>query len=67
MRDLLMHLAVSGLYRARWTERINDEWIGSVLRRRPDISRNALQRTRDLMVLSVPDCLVSGTNHWNPR
>jgi hypothetical protein len=26
LRDLLMHLALSGLYHARWTERIHREW-----------------------------------------
>ncbi len=60
LRDLLMHLAVSGLYRARWTDRIHDEWMRSVLERRPDISRAALERTRQQMDAHVPDCLVSG-------
>lgn len=58
LRDLLMHLSVSGLYRARWTERINDEWMRSVAARRPDIPREHLQRTCDLMTAHVPDWLV---------
>ena len=60
LRDLLMHLSVSGLYRARWTERINDEWMRSVSERRPDIPWEQLERTRDLMTAHVPDCLVHG-------
>lgn len=60
LRDLLMHLAVSGLYRARWTERIHDEWMRSVLARRPDIPSTTLERTRQQMDAHVPDCLVSG-------
>ena len=60
LRDLLMHLAVSGLFRARWTARIHEEWICSVLERRPDIPRGALERTRYLMDANVPDCLVGG-------
>jgi hypothetical protein len=27
IRDLLLRLAVTGLFRARWSERIHDEWI----------------------------------------
>lgn len=32
LRDLLMHLGLSGLYRARWTKRIHEEWMTSLLR-----------------------------------
>lgn len=60
LRDLLMHLALSGLYRARWTARIHDEWITALQRHRPDLSREALEWTRSQMDDSVPDCLVSG-------
>jgi hypothetical protein len=60
LRDLLLRLALTDLYRARWTERIHDEWIRSLLSQRPDLSRDRLQRTRDLMDQTVPDCLVTG-------
>ena len=36
LRDLLMHLALSDLYRARWSDLIHDEWTRSVLASRPD-------------------------------
>ena len=49
LRDLLMRLAVTDLYRARWSEQIHDEWINAVLRNRPDLSRQQLERTRSLM------------------
>jgi len=39
LRDLLMQLALSDLYRARWTARIHEEWITALLRQRPDLSR----------------------------
>lgn len=58
-RDLLMHLAVSGLFRARWTARIHDEWMRNLLAKRPDLTAEQLERTRDLMDSSVPDCLVT--------
>ena len=60
LRDLLMHLSVSGLYRARWTERIHQEWMRSVAARRPDLPRQRLERARDLMNAHVPDSLVTG-------
>ena len=59
LRDLLMHLALSGLYRARWTARIQDEWIAALLRQRPDLSREQLEWTRQQMDFAIPDCLVS--------
>ena len=34
IRDLLLRLAATGLFRARWSERIHDEWIQAVLRNR---------------------------------
>lgn len=60
LRDLLISLAVAGLFRARWSNRIHEEWIRSLLRERPDLKPEALHRTRQLMDRAVPDCLVSG-------
>lgn len=58
LRDLLMRLTLVGAVRARWTERIQDEWIRNVLQNRPDLTREQLERTRSLMEQAVPDCLV---------
>lgn len=63
LRDLLMHLALSGLYRARWSDRIHEEWITALLAQRPDLNREQLEWTRDQMNLAVDDCLVSGYGH----
>ncbi len=60
LRDLLLHLALTDLFRARWTDRIHDEWIRAVLRARPDLSAEQLARTRALMDTAVPDALVTG-------
>lgn len=60
LRDVLMRLALHGLIAARWTNKIHDEWIGAVLRDRPDLSRARLQRTRDLMDLHAEGSLVTG-------
>lgn len=60
LRDLLMHLALTDTFRARWTDRIHDEWIRNVLANRPDLKKEQLERTRSLMNANVRDCLVTG-------
>lgn len=59
LRDLLMQLALSDLFRARWTHDIHEEWIRSVLEDRPDLKRGDLERTRELMDQNVRDCLIT--------
>lgn len=59
LRDLLMHLALTGAYRARWSEQIHDEWTRNVLRNRPDVSETQLYRTVGLMNRAIPDSLVN--------
>ena len=58
LRDLLLHLALTDLFRARWTDRIHEEWIGAVLNQRQDLTRAQRDRIRHLMNMAVPDCLV---------
>ena len=60
IRDLLVRLALTDLFQARWTDEIHDEWIRNVLANRPDISPGSLARCRMLMDLHVTDCLVTG-------
>jgi hypothetical protein len=60
LRDVLIELAAAGIYRARWTEMIQGEWIENLLANRPDLQRKQLERTRELMNKAVPDCLITG-------
>ena len=60
LRDLLMHLALSDLYRARWSDMIHNEWIRSVRANRPDLNEERLEKTRELMNKAVRDCVVTG-------
>ncbi len=60
LRDLLMHLAMSDLFRAKWSHQIHYEWLNALLRQRPDLSLYDLHRTRQLMDAHVSDCLVTG-------
>ena len=60
LRYLLMWLAVSDLFRARWSNDIHEEWIRNLLKNRPDLTLAQLERTRDKMNSNVRDCLVTG-------
>ncbi len=60
LRDLLIGLATTDLFRARWTDRIHEEWMRNLLANRPDLKEEQLQRTRELMDQAVEDCLVTG-------
>ncbi|MEZ9955474.1 PIN domain-containing protein, partial [Vibrio splendidus] len=60
LRSYLMYLANTGLFRARWTEQIHDEWTRNLLKNRPELNAEQLQRTRQLMNANVPDCLIEG-------
>lgn len=59
LRDFLIRLANTGLFAAKWTDDIHEEWIRSLLEDRPEL-KDRLPRTRDLMNAAVPDCLVHG-------
>ena len=60
LRDFLVELATTGLFRAKWTNEIHEEWIQSLLANRNDLDADRLYRTRDQMNDAVLDCLVSG-------
>jgi len=56
LRDLLMRLAMAGIFQAKWTEQIHEEWIRNVLASRADLSREILLRTKHLMNKNAGDC-----------
>lgn len=60
LRDLLLWLATNGLVAARWSDQILEEWVESLLRNRPDLSRERLMRTCSEMNRAVPDAMVAG-------
>lgn len=59
LRDLLVQLATIGIFRAKWTELIHDEWTRNLLIKRPDLSAEKLVRLRLLMNKNIPDSLVT--------
>lgn len=52
--DALMSLASVGLYAAKWSQQIEQEWIASLEARRPDLAGKLLVR-RNQMREAVPD------------
>lgn len=59
LRDLLIRLAVTGLFAARWTREIHSEWSRNLIADRPELA-DRLSRTIELMDKAVPDSLVTG-------
>ena len=67
LRDFLMWIALSDIFSAKWTNKIHDEWIENLLKKRPDLKRKNLERTRLLMNESIPDALVDGYEEIIPK
>lgn len=60
LRDLLLRLGAAGLFRARWSKEINEEWSRKLRQNRPDIPVERIGKLVGLVNDSVPDCLVTG-------
>ena len=66
LRSLILFLAQTGLFRARWSDDVHREWIESLLKQRPDLSATDLARTRRQMNEAVLDSLVTGYENLIP-
>ncbi|MGH9319655.1 MAG: hypothetical protein ACRD3V_07170 [Vicinamibacteria bacterium] len=42
-----------GLFRAKWSDVVHEEWMAAVHKNFPDVTREQLERTRDLMNLTT--------------
>jgi predicted nucleic acid-binding protein len=62
LRDILVELAAAHLFRAQWSEKIHEEWIRAVLRKRPEL-KSRLERTKQLMNTAIMDSCVTGYEH----
>jgi len=60
LRDLLLSLAADGLFRAKWSQQIHDEWTRNLLKNRNDLTKEKLERCCTCMNSAVPDSLVTG-------
>jgi predicted nucleic acid-binding protein len=64
MTDALLTLATAGFFAAKWTRRIEDEWIKALEARRPDLA-GRLDVRRDSMRAAIPDWEVAQAA-WAP-
>ncbi len=60
LRDLFLQLALTDLFKAKWTADIHREWIEALLRKEPHRNRADLERTRELMDAATRNSLISG-------
>jgi predicted nucleic acid-binding protein len=60
LRNLFMHLGMTGLFRPKWTAQIHEEWMRSLLKNRRDLTREQVERIRELMDTHVFDAVVTG-------
>ncbi len=66
LRDLFMELAVQGCFQAKWSDKINDEWINSLLRKEPQRDISKLIRTKNKMNQAILDSVVEDFDHIIP-
>jgi len=60
LRNVLLSLAHEGLFHARWTMAIEEEWTRTLLANRPDLTSAQLRRVQSLMNHAIPDCQITG-------
>jgi predicted nucleic acid-binding protein len=59
LRSLVLYLAHPKMFRARWSDRVHEEWMRNVSTKR-NIPMSRLEPTRNMMDRAVLDCLVTG-------
>ncbi len=64
LRDMLISLFFSGIYEAKWTEKITQEWVGHLLENRSDIPDSKISRTVMLMNKIKPAALVANYERY---
>ena len=69
VRDVLLSFAAEGLFHAKWSDIIQDEWVSNLLKNRSDLKKEQLDQTVHAMNLAFPDAtvknfesLISGIN-----
>lgn len=59
LRDILIRIGQTGMFTARWTEKILDEVFTNLSTNRPDLDPRKLTRTRRAMCRAIEDCIVT--------
>ncbi len=58
VRDVLLSLAHQGLYHARWSKQIQDEWVRNLRANRPDLDAPKFRQMIAVMEQAIPDSLI---------
>jgi predicted nucleic acid-binding protein len=66
IRDILLHIAALDLFKPKWTGEIQREWKAGVLKNRPDLTDQQLQKTIDAMNRAFPDAEIEGYQKFIP-
>lgn len=59
LRDVLLSLFAAGMYEAKWTEQITNEWVRHLLKNNESVTERGIQNTVGHMNAIRPDPLVS--------
>ncbi len=62
LRDTLMRMALSDMFKANWTDMIHEQWI-AVLTQEDESVRKKLEQARDMMNSCARDSIVTGFEH----
>lgn len=65
--DLVIEMARSGIFRARWSEDIHAEWMEKLKANRPDLDPAKIEARRQAMDAAMPDCLVQNYRDLIPN
>ena len=66
VRDILLNIAQTRLYSAKWSDEINAEWTRNLLKNRPDLKESNLMRTLGEMNNSFTEANVTEFEHLIP-
>ncbi|GHT37932.1 hypothetical protein FACS189427_11560 [Planctomycetales bacterium] len=67
LRDILLRLAEEDLLMPFWTEHIHQEWMQNLLRNRPDLKRERVERTYRMLNEKFSDSTVHGYEPLIPK
>lgn len=59
VRDCLLRFAEAGLYRARWSPQILDEWARTLMEKCPHL-RSSIRSQQDAMAHAFPEAVIEG-------
>lgn len=59
VKNFLMAIFKHNLFRPKWSDQVHAEWMAAVLRNRPNLNQQQVEKMRDYMNDTVEDCLVN--------